>query len=73
MGFEFAQGGGDAELALGEAFGEALDADPGSGGERLDVGGEPDRGEGEAAVLGEVVADDGVARGMPEVDVDDAS
>ncbi len=73
VGFEFAQGGGDAELALGEAFGEALDADPGSGGERLDVGGEPDRGEGEAAVLGEVVADDGVARGMPEVDVDDAS
>lgn len=45
VGFEFAQGGGDAGLALGEAFGEALDADPGSGGQRLDVGGQPDRGE----------------------------
>lgn len=71
MGFELAQGGGDAGFALGEAFGEVFDADPGSGGERLDVGGEPDRREGESAVLGEVVADDGEACGMPDVDVDD--
>ncbi|MGW5275626.1 hypothetical protein ACWEQP_24220 [Streptomyces sp. NPDC004044] len=71
MGLEFAQGGGDTGLALREAVGEEPDADLGSGGQRLDVRGKSDCGEGQLAVLGEVVADDREAAGVPGVDVRD--
>ncbi|MFG3528924.1 hypothetical protein ACGF8B_19540 [Streptomyces sp. NPDC047917] len=71
MGLQFAQGGGDPGLALREAVGEVLDADPGAVGQRLDVGGESDRDEGQLAVLGEVVAHDREAAGVPGVDVYD--
>ncbi|WP_442819646.1 hypothetical protein [Streptomyces sp. NBC_00841] len=71
MGFQLAQGGGDAGLAVREAFGEDLDADLRSGGQRLDVQAEPDREERELPVLGEMVADDREAAGVPGVDVHD--
>ena len=40
---QFAQGGGDAGGALGEAEGEGFDVDAGTLGQRLDMQGEPDR------------------------------
>ncbi|MBD0839091.1 hypothetical protein ICC28_10320 [Streptomyces sp. TRM68416] len=45
VGFQFAQGGGDAGGALLEAGGEGLDVHAGTGGEGLDVQGQPDRDE----------------------------
>ncbi|GAB7032766.1 hypothetical protein JCM4914_42270 [Streptomyces platensis subsp. malvinus] len=71
VGLQLPQGPGDAVLALGEAGRQELDADPGAHGQRLDVDGEPDREEGEFAVLGEVVSDDRVAGGVADFDVND--
>lgn len=71
-GLQLAQGGGDACLALREPLGQPLDADPRSGGQRLDVHGEPDGHQGQCAMAAEVVADDGEVGGVPGVDVDDA-
>ncbi len=73
MGFEFAEGGGDAFLAFAAAGGECLDADFGSLGQGLDEYGDPDGGAAEVGVLGEVVADDGEAVGVRDDDVDDAT
>lgn len=71
VALQLAQGGCDTGLALGEAVGEVLDADLGPGGQRLDVHGQPDRHQRHLAMLGEVIADDRVAAGVPGVDVDD--
>ncbi len=73
MGFELAQGGGDAGGAFLEAGGEALDVGGGAGGERLDVAAEADGEERELLVLGEVVADHHEAGGVAGVVVDDAA
>lgn len=53
----------DRHLALREALGQRLDGDRGTIRQGLDVDAEADRRGGEARVLGEVVADDGVALG----------
>ncbi len=71
-GFEFAQAGGDQPFTFAALGGEGLDADVRASGEGLDAHGEPDGGEAEFGVLGEVVADDGEAVGVREGDVDDA-
>lgn len=55
------------------AAGEGLDVDARLAGQRLDVDGEPDRGEGELPMLGEMVADDREAGGVRGVDVGDAA
>lgn len=68
---QLAQRGRDPHLALREARGEHLDADFRALGQRLDVDGEPDREEGQFAVLCEVVADDREAGRVAGVDVDD--
>ncbi|MFD4015727.1 hypothetical protein ACFWOK_07600 [Streptomyces sindenensis] len=73
MGFEFAQGGGDALLAFLAAGGQGLDADLGALGQGLDAYGESDGGAAEVGMLGEVVADDGEAVGVGDGDVDDAT
>lgn len=65
------QGGGDPHLPFREAAGKGLDADRGTGGERLDVGRDADRRRGQLLVLEEVVADHGVVTRVPSVDVDD--
>ncbi|MFC7965226.1 hypothetical protein [Streptomyces cinereoruber] len=72
MGLQLAEGRRDADLTLREAGGEFLDADRGTGGQRLDVDGESDRGQREVLVLREVVADDGVAPRLGGVGVDHA-
>ncbi|QYA94762.1 hypothetical protein KZO11_14210 [Streptomyces anulatus] len=71
-GFQFAQGGGDAFLALPAVGGECLDADFHALGERLDADGDADGGAAEVGVLGEVVADDREAVGVGDGDVDHA-
>ncbi|OKI74685.1 hypothetical protein AMK12_34700 [Streptomyces sp. TSRI0395] len=71
-GFQFAQGGGDAFLALPAAGGECLDADLDALGQGLDADGDADGGAAEVGVLGEVVADDREAVGVRDGDVDHA-
>ncbi|APS20678.1 hypothetical protein TK78_18345 [Streptomyces sp. Tue 6075] len=73
MGFEFAEGGGDALFAFPAAGGEGLDADFGPLGQGLDEYGNPDGGTAEIRMLGEVVAHDGEALGVRDGDVDDAT
>ncbi|CAM5358940.1 hypothetical protein SBADM41S_02405 [Streptomyces badius] len=72
VGFEFAEGCGDALLAFFAAGGEGFDADLGPLGQGLDAYGDADGGAAEVGVLGEVVADDGEAVGVGDGDVDDA-
>ncbi|WP_344334515.1 hypothetical protein [Streptomyces globosus] len=69
LGLQFAQGAADAVLAVGEAFREGADGDACPGGEGLDVHGQTDREERQAAVLGEVVADHREVAVVPHVDV----
>lgn len=59
MLLQLAQGGGDPGLALGELGREDLDADEGSGRERLDVGRQADGREGQIGMLGQMVSDHG--------------
>ncbi|MGP4083786.1 hypothetical protein [Streptomyces sp. KR55] len=73
MGLQFAQGGGDAGGAFGEAGGEGFDVDAGARGQRLDVQGEPHGNQRELAVLGEVVADHREVGGVPGVVVGEAA
>ncbi|WP_372481907.1 hypothetical protein [Streptomyces fuscigenes] len=72
VGLQFAQGGGDAGRALGEALREALDVDARAGGQRLDVHREADGEQREFGVLREVVADHREAARVTGVVVRDA-
>lgn len=73
MLLQLPQGLGDAVFAVGgQAGGEDLDADLGAGRQRLDVEGETPGGKREFGVLAEVIAHDGEAFGVADVDMFDA-
>ena len=58
------EGEGDPVPPFREALGEAADVDRGALRQRQDVGGQPDGGQRQLSVLGEVVADDRVPVGL---------
>lgn len=72
MRLQFTQGSGDMVRALRKLPGEGLDVDAGTGGQRLDVHGQPDGEQRQFAALGEMVADHREASGVTSVVVDDA-
>ncbi len=70
---QFAQGGGDPGLPLGETGGEGPDVDEGAAGKELDVDGQADGQQRELGVLGEVIADHREAGAVAGVVVDDTA
>ncbi|MFB6773472.1 hypothetical protein [Streptomyces sp. NPDC056337] len=71
MLLQLPQPGTDALTPLREALGKRPDVDERTLRQRQDVRGQPDRGQRQLTVLGEVITDDDVLTGLVRAYVDD--